>query len=235
MNICIIPARGGSKRIPKKNIRDFCGKPMIGWAIESAVRSEVFDRIVISTDSDEIGEIGALYGAEYLFKRPAYLSDDYTGTLEVIQHAIDAIKVDYQCIDAICCLYPTAAFATAIDIASSRELALRQQFRHVVFSACRYAFPIQRAFSLDKDGLTRPFCEESIEKRSQDLEEFYHDAGQFYWGSLESWQQGFDPFKGGVPYILSRWKAQDIDTEEDWKQAELLHKMTRIEHSRCTE
>lgn len=222
MNVAIIPARGGSKRIPRKNIREFCGKPMIAWSIEAALESGCFDRVIVSTDDETIAEVARQFGAETPFSRPAALSDDFTGTLPVIRHAVEWLIQSGIAINYACCLYATAPFVSAESI--------REGHRKLLESGCNFAltvtsfaFPIQRALKINEGGRLEMFHPEEFATRSQDLEEAWHDAGQFYWGTVGAWLQErviFSPDSVAVP--VSRFRAQDIDTPEDWETAEYL-------------
>jgi pseudaminic acid cytidylyltransferase len=220
--IAIIPARGGSKRIPHKNIKSFCGKPMIAWSIEAARKSGCFDRVIVSTDDVKIAEVAREWRAEVPFVRPAELSDDRTGTIPVISHAIACLRQQGQIPEQVCCLYATAPFVRAEDL--SRGLALLQNGdADFAFSVTSYPFPIQRAVRLTKNGRVEMFNPEYFTTRSQDLEEAYHDAGQFYWGRAEAWQHGHTLFgQASVPVVLPRHRVQDIDTPEDWERAEWM-------------
>lgn len=224
MKLAIIPARGGSKRIPRKNIKPFCGKPMIAWSIEAALESGCFDRIIVSTDDDEIAEVARQYGAEVPFMRPLELSDDHTGTIPVIRHAIETINSQGRAVEQACCLYATAPFIQAEDLRRGLEI-LQGSGGDYAFSVTSYAFPIQRAIRLTPEGRVEMFNPEHFNTRSQDLEEAYHDAGQFYWGRADGWLQGkmiFSP--ASLPVMLPRHRVQDIDTPEDWVRAEWLFK-----------
>lgn len=224
MKLAIIPARGGSKRIPRKNIKPFCGKPMIAWSIEAALRSACFDQVVVSTDDAEIADVARQYGASVPFMRPAELSDDHTGTIPVIRHAIEWFNAQGQAVEQTCCLYATAPFVSAEDICRGLEI-LQGNACDYAFSVTSYAFPIQRAIRLTEQGRVEMFNPEHFNTRSQDLEEAYHDAGQFYWGRAEAWRKGrmiFGP--NSMPVILPRHRVQDIDTPEDWVRAEWLFK-----------
>jgi N-acylneuraminate cytidylyltransferase len=222
MKLAIIPARGGSKRIPRKNIKPFCGKPMIAWSIEAALQSGCFDQVVVSTDDQEIAETSRAYGALTPFIRPKELADDHSTTAAVIRHAIDWFKKNDIYPHAICCLYATAPFVSAEDLRSGLDI-LQSNDCDYAFSVTSYAFPIQRAIRLNAEGRVEMFSPEHFNTRSQDLEEAFHDAGQFYWGSTEAWLQGkliFSP--DSLPVLLPRHRVQDIDTQEDWTRAEWL-------------
>jgi pseudaminic acid cytidylyltransferase len=224
MKIALIPARGGSKRIPRKNIRPFCGKPMIAWSIDSALQSGCFDQVVVSTDDAEIAETARRCGAHVPFLRPAALSDDHTGTTAVVAHTINWFDAQGQMPDLVCCLYATAPFVTAADLQTGLQ-ALIDTGSDYAFSVTSYAFPIQRAIRRTEAGRVEMFNTEHFNTRSQDLEEAFHDAGQFYWGRAEAWLQDrmiFAP--GSIPVMLPRHRVQDIDTPEDWVRAEWLFK-----------
>ncbi|WHS61995.1 pseudaminic acid cytidylyltransferase [Pseudomonas sp. G2-4] len=224
MRLAVIPARGGSKRIPRKNIKPFCGKPMIVWSIETALRSGCFDQVIVSTDDAEIADVARQYGASVPFMRPAELSDDYTGTLPVIRHVIEWFNAQEQAIEQVCCLYATAPFVQVEDIQRGLQI-LEETDSDYAFSVTSYAFPIQRAIRLTEEGQVEMFSPEYFNTRSQDLEEAFHDAGQFYWGRASAWLQGKMIFKpGSAPVLLPRHRVQDIDTLEDWVRAEWLFK-----------
>ena len=224
MNICVIPARGGSKRIPRKNIQPFCGKPMIAWSIEAALRAGCFQQIIVSTDDAEIAEIARQSGATVPFIRPAELSDDHTGTIPVMRHAIEWFRSQCAQLRQVCCLYATAPFISAADIQRGRDL-LEAGGVDYAFSVTSYAFPIQRALRITAAGRIEMFQPHHFASRSQDLEEAYHDAGQFYWGRADAWVEGKVIFgTDSVPVLLPRHRVQDIDTLEDWVRAEWMFK-----------
>lgn len=227
MKLAVIPARGGSKRIPRKNIKLFGGKPMIAWSIEAAQQTSLFDRIIVSTDDEEITSIARKHGADVPFLRPAELSDDHTGTAPVIAHAIKwHSKHDFEPTD-ICCIYATAPFLRSEDIRLGHNI-LEQSKADFAFSVTSFAFPIQRAVKLRADGRVEMFDASQFHKRSQDLTEAYHDAGQFYWGKRDAWLSGTPIFgPKSAPVILPRHRVQDIDNIEDWKQAELMMEVLR--------
>ena len=222
MKIAVIPARGGSKRIPRKNIKNFCGKPMIAWSIEVAIKSNCFDRIIVSTDDSEIAEIAKKYGADVPFIRPEELADDYTGTNDVVRHTIEWLINHEIHPDEVCCIYATAPFVQAEDLQKA-YIKLSENKCNYVFSATSYAFPIQRAIKIFADNRMEMFCPEYENTRSQDLDEAYHDAGQFYWGTTIAWLNQDSVFNlNSMAYILPRYRVQDIDTLEDWQRAELM-------------
>lgn len=222
MNLAVIPARGGSKRIPRKNIRTFFGRPMIAWSIDAALQSKCFDKVIVSTDDEEIASVAQAHGAETPFMRPADLADDQTGTTPVIAHATDWYRAQVGSVDAVCCVYATAPFVQASDIEAA-FLKLRQERCDYVFSATSYPFPIQRAIRISPAGRAQMFYPQYLATRSQDLEEAYHDAGQFYWGTATAWLAQKPIFSlDSAPLVLPRHRVQDIDTLEDWKRAELM-------------
>ena len=218
--LCLIPARGGSKRVPGKNVRDFCGKPMIGWSVEAALAAGCFTRVVVSTDDDRIAAVARAAGAEVPFARPPHLADDHATTLAVVRHALDALEADGALPDALCCLYATAPFVRARDLRAGAGALRGADFAMAV---TRYAFPIQRAVRINAARHLEMFHPERYATRSQDLEEALHDAGQFYWGTVTAWRRDLPFFSQRVaPIELPRWRVQDIDTPEDWTQAEAL-------------
>ena len=225
MNLCVIPARGGSKRIPRKNIKEFRGKPMIAWSIEAAKASECFDRIIVSTDDEEIAEVAKSFGADVPFMRPFHLSDDHTATIPVIAHAIRWQTEHSQSPPNVCCIYATAPFVQAEDIKRGLEI-LKSTDAEYAFAVSTYAFPIQRAIRITQEQRVEMFHPEHFETRSQDLEEAWHDAGQFYWGRTSAWLEGKPIFSSdAAPVPLPRYRVQDIDTLEDWQRAEMLFKL----------
>jgi len=224
MKLALIPARGGSKRIPRKNIKLFCGKPMIAWSIEAALQSGCFDQVVVSTDDAEIAEVARQYGAQVPFMRPAALSDDHTGTTAVVAHAINWFAAQGNTPEQVCCLYATAPFVSAGDLCRGLSV-LTETGADYAFAVTSYAFPIQRAIRITPAGRVEMFSPEHFNTRSQDLEEAYHDAGQFYWGHANAWLANKMIFSAAsAPVKLPRHRVQDIDTPEDWLRAEWLFK-----------
>jgi len=222
MNIAIIPARGGSKRIPNKNIKKFCGKPIIAYSIEVALNSGLFDQVIVSTDSQDIADVALQYGAQVPFLRPLLLSDDITGTTPVVVHAIEWLEAQGHIIDNVCCIYATAPFLQPQYLKQGID-NLAYKNCDFSFSAASYPFPIQRAIRILSSGGVEPMYGEHIASRSQDLEPAYHDAGQFYWGTCQSFKTLQSPFTAtSMPVILPRHLVQDIDTLEDWICAERL-------------
>jgi N-acylneuraminate cytidylyltransferase len=223
--VAIIPARGGSKRIPRKNIRPFLGTPLLARSLMSVQSSGVFDRIVVSTDDAEVALVAKSAGAEVPFTRPAELSDDHTGARPVIIHAINALESDGRQVGPVCIVYPTAVFTRPEDLSDSFR-RLVDTGCEFVFSAASYNAPIQRAMRRLPDGTCELFWPDHTLTRSQDLEEAYHDAGQFYWGTRKAWLGGKPVFRSrSLLHVLPRWRVQDIDTDEDWHRAEVIYRM----------
>ena len=223
MKLAIIPARGGSKRIPRKNIKEFCGKPMIAYSIEAALDSGCFDKVIVSTDDKEIATIAELYGAEVPFVRPPEISDDYATTIQVVAHAIRWCEAQNWPIEAVCCIYATAPFIDKDDLSLgySKMVAERVEF---VFSAALFPFAIQRAIELSAKGEVTMIQPGHAATRSQDLPEAYHDAGQFYWGQKTAFLDNKEIFaKHSRIVLVPRERVQDIDTHEDWQFAETLY------------
>lgn len=222
MNIAVIPARGGSKRIPRKNIKSFCGKPMIAWSIEAAISSGLFDHIIVSTDDEEISEVAQQYGAKVPFMRPRELSDDYTGTIPVIAHATQWGLGQGFDIAAVCCIYATAPFIQIEDLKRGWEILNTGDWDYS-FTATNFAAPIFRSFKQTDNGGIEMFFPEYFSTRSQDLPEAFHDAGQFYWGRPKAWLEGKNIFdRHSNPVVIPRWRVQDIDNWDDWNRAELI-------------
>jgi len=222
MNIAIIPARGGSKRIPRKNIKNFHGKPLIAYSIEAAIKSGCFDRIIVSTDDTEIAGIAQKYGAEVPFIRPKGISDDYATTLDVINHAVKFCIKNGMDLEYICCIYATAPFLLPEYLQKGLSYLQSNESLNYAFSATNFSFPIQRAIKL-KNNKVEMFQPEHLNTRSQDLEEAYHDAGQFYWGKKGAFLKSLPFFaQDSVIVQLPRDRVQDIDTSEDWDFAEKL-------------
>lgn len=224
MNICIIPARGGSKRIPQKNIKAFLGKPIIVYSIQEALKSKLFERVIVSTDDKDIAKIAEKFGAEVPFIRPKELSDDFTGTNDVVKHAINLLLEQGGKIDYVCCIYATAPFIRQQYLIEGFEY-LKNSSKLFAFSVTSFAFPIQRAVKIE-DGKLSMFYPKYLTARSQDLKETYHDAGQFYWGKAKAFLSDENMFsEKSIPIVLPRYLVQDIDTMEDWSRAELMYKI----------
>jgi len=227
MRLAIIPARGGSKRIPGKNIRLFRGKPMIAWSIEAAIQSGCFDRIIVSTDCEKIAGVAREYDAETPFTRLAELADDHTPTLPVLHHAVESMEnLTSEKVSLGCCIYATAPFVTPEAIANGIEKLQYSADLDFTFSVTSSPFPIQRALTITDNNRISMLHPEHENARSQDLPECYHDAGQFYWFRRDSLFRCSGFFSGNsAPVILPRERVQDIDTEEDWRCAELAHEL----------
>lgn len=225
MKLAIIPARGGSKRIPGKNIKPFCGKPMIAWSIEAARHSKCFDRIIVSTDNAEIADVARQWGAEVPFVRPDTLANDYAGATAVVAHATEwAIGTGLE-LEAVCCLLATSPFLQQTDLQAGWN-AFSSGVWDYVFSVTDFAAPIFRAFQETTGGGVKMFFPEHFDSRSQDLPIALHDAAQFYWGKPDAWLEGrrvFGPNSSVV--VIPRWRVQDIDTPDDWRRAELLSRL----------
>lgn len=225
MKLCVIPARGGSKRIPRKNIKPFHGKPIIAYSIEAALKSGCFDKIIVSTDDQEIAAVVKEYGAEVPFMRPGELANDHAGTLPVIKHTIEWFEERGSKPSDVCCLYATAPFVRSGSIKQAYKQLLSTQADYC-FSATSFAFPIQRAIKITKQQRVEMFYPEYFDSRSQDLKEAYHDAGQFYWGKAEAFKELTPIFsEHASPFILPRHLVQDIDTQEDWVRAEIMYQV----------
>lgn len=227
--LAVIPARGGSKRIPRKNVRDFGGKPMMAWSIEAALEAGVFERVIVSTDDEEIAATAVRWGAEAPFVRPADLSGDFAGTTEVIAHATQWALDQGTALHAVCCIYPTAPLIRAADIRRGLEMLEAGRWSYV-FTATTFAAPIFRSFQRQSNGGVEMFFPDKFGVRSQDLPEALHDAGQFYWGRPQAWLAAERIFAAcSCPLTIPRWRVQDIDSEEDWRRAEFIARLARTE------
>ena len=230
MQIAILPARGGSKRIPRKNILPFGGRPMISWPIAAALETGIFDEVIVSTDDDEIAQVAEVAGAIAPFRRPAHLSDDHSPARGVINHAIkDAEARHGRRVTTVCCIYATAALITAQDLLTARAILMADDDARFCFAAASYPHPVQRAMTATGGGVDMLFPEHA-KTRSQDLPETFHDAGMFYWGRRDAFLDNHPMFSPqSRPYIIPRERAQDIDTPEDWVFAEALLNL-RLNH-----
>ncbi|MDH5368429.1 MAG: pseudaminic acid cytidylyltransferase [Gammaproteobacteria bacterium] len=225
MKIAVIPARGGSKRILRKNIKNFCGKPMIAWSIEAAKTSGCFDQIIVSTDDHEIAEIAQEWGCDVPFMRPANLADDYASTPDVMQHAATWLNSQENKPSFICCISATAPLIDSHYLQAGLKKIEHEKCDYAI-SVTSYPSPIQRAFRITNEERIEMFYPENFHKRSQELEEAYHDAGQFYWGKTSAWLTKKLLFSHeAVPIQLPMIQVQDIDTHEDWELAELKYKI----------
>ncbi len=222
--IAIIPARGGSKRIPRKNIKDFFGKPLIAYSIQAALDSKLFDKVVVSTDDEEIAEVAKKLGADVPFLRPQNLSDDFTGTDAVVDHALDYFHKKNEKFDFMCTIYATAPLLKKEFLIEGFEKLNKSDAVHS-FSVSSMPFPIQRSFKVNDSGRCEMFMPEHYQTRSQDLEESYQDAGQFYWTKCNSNSDKILFDTDSIPIVLPRHFVQDIDTLEDWKHAEYMYQI----------
>lgn len=228
MSIAVITARGGSKRIPRKNVKNFMGKPMIAWPIKAAIASGVFSRVIVSTDDEEIAEVARAYGAETPFMRPRELADDHTPTAPVLEHALRWARDQGSLTQYACCIYPTAPFLQGQDLAKGYE-EIQKHGAPCAMAVTTFDFPILRALKVCPDGDIAFKWPEYALTRSQDLPEFLHDAGQFYWVDSELFlKSGVLLMPDTVPVLLPRSRVQDLDTPEDWEVAENMAKALRL-------
>jgi len=228
--IAVIPARGGSKRIPHKNIRDFLGKPAITRTLEKLVESEIFDEVFVSTDSNEIAEVATTTKGVKVIFRPAKLADDITPTVPVIAHAVTEYKktmndLSQQSELDVCCVYPVNPFLDITDLKTGLSTLQTTSEISYVNSIVTYPYPIQRALTMDTVGRIEMINPSLALTRSQDLEETFHDAGQWYWGRAETWLTGHRLLFNSIGVRVPRWRAQDVDTNEDWLIAEKLFRL----------
>jgi N-acylneuraminate cytidylyltransferase len=221
-NLAIIPARGGSKRIPKKNIKDFLGKPIISYSIKTAIQSNLFDEIMVSTDDEEIAKIAIKYGAKVPFFRSKEVADDYAILAEVVIEVLQQYEIQNIKFDNVCCILPTAPFLTKKDIITGYKKLIQSSF-NCVFPVVKYSFPIQRALQLDGQKI-KMIWPENLTTRSQNLKPSYHDAGLFYWVKSKMilkenriWNDNTSAI------IINEFMAHDIDTPEDWQRAEIAY------------
>jgi pseudaminic acid cytidylyltransferase len=229
MRVAVIPARSGSKRIPRKNIKMFCGRPMIAWAIDNAKASGLFSHVVVSTDDDEIAEIAAAHGAEVPFRRPVDLSDDFATTAQVMAHAVDWMRVAGWNVSALCCIYATAPLLLANDLQRGWRAFESGEWEYV-FSVTDFPSSIFRAFQQNASGGLEMVFPQHALTRTQDLSRALHDAGQFYWGKPSAWMEQTPIFdRSSLPLFIPRWRVQDIDDEDDWVRAEMIFKQMRLD------
>lgn len=223
--IAVIPARGGSKRIPRKNIRPMSGQPLLAWTLQTALKSGLFEHVVVSTDDREIASIAENCGAEVPFVRPQHLSGDFASIAAVMRHATESgVELGWSP-DYVCCIYPTAFLVSASDIAGSRAMLSRQSLKPYVTSVVAYPHPIERALILSSEGSLVPVNLEAIDSRTQDLAPVCHDAGQFCWGTSGAWMASLPVLSNSLGYLLEPWQVVDIDDEGDWDLAERLHEL----------
>lgn len=224
MRIALIPARGGSQRIPRKNLREMNGKPIIAWPITAAIKSGIFDRVIVSTEDQEIAQVSQLFGAEVPFVRPSPLATHTTSTRSVVEHAIRTLETSAAELGEVCCIYATAIFTDTNDIKQSWRRFLPAYDSGFCLSVTRFSHPIERALVLTSPDRMGAISPSSMNVRSQDLGTYFHDAGQFYWASSRTWLSSQPIFQTFVPYEMPSWRVQDIDTEEDWKRAQIIHR-----------
>lgn len=224
MTMALIPARGGSKRIPGKNIRSFNGKPIIAYSIEAAIDSGCFERILVSTDDSEIARVAIAHGAEVPFIRPEAISDDHATTLDVIKHGLEWLGGRGECPEYLCILYATAPFLEAETLRSTFELLKQDAGKQYCFGVAEYPSAIQRAIRISDAGEIEMFYPEYFLSRSQDLEKAYFGAGQFYWGRSQAFLEDVPLYStASIPFVLPNHKVQDIDTQDDWLRAEAMY------------
>ena len=226
MIIAIIPARGGSQRIKKKNIKKFYSKPILYWTIKVLKKSKLFSKIVLTTDNNQIRKTGERLGCDYIISRPSNLAGDYTPTKPVIEHAVSFLKKKFK-IKYVCCVYPCNPFLNSLDLKKSFKI-LKKNKRNFVFPIAEYTHPIQRALKLTKKNKLLFFSKKYELTRTQDLIKSYHDVGQFYWGSFTNWLSKKKMHSNGIGLPIPKWRAVDIDNLQDWKRAELLFKVLKV-------
>lgn len=228
IKIAVITARGGSKRIPRKNIKEFCGKPIIAYSIEAAIESGIFDTVMVSTDDEEIAEVAKRYGAEVPFYRSEKTSGDFATTNDVLLEVIDEYEKRGQSFDVLCCIYPTAPFITAAKLMDGIKL-LTDSGADTLIPVVDFSYPPQRAMHI-VDGKLEFMYPENLNARSQDLEKHYHDVGQFYFTKVEKYKETRNLMRGNIaPMVLSELEVQDIDNQIDWQMAELKYKLMHDE------
>ena len=221
--VAIITARGGSKRIPRKNIKDFCGKPIIAYSIEAALKSGIFDEVMVSTDDKEIADFAISCGAKVPFMRSAKNSDDHSSTAEVLLEVLADYKKKKQEFEWMCCIYPTAPFVTSKKLCNAYK-NITTESAEALISVVKFSYPPQRCFVLEKNKIAYKWPENAL-KRSQDLEPFYHDAGQFYFAKVDAFtREKTLVLHNTLSFVLDEMEVQDIDNQEDWKIAEIKYK-----------
>ena len=229
--IAIITARGGSKRIPRKNIKNFCGKPIIAYSIDAAINSKLFDEVMVSTDDEEIADVAKKYGAKVPFMRSEKNSDDYATTADVLHEVLEEYSKRGKIFKYMCCIYPTAPFVTAEKLQRAFNLLIEKNAETLI-PVVKFSYPPQRAFILE-DGFLKYKWSQFIRSRSQDLEKFYHDAGQFYFYTVKAFLSSRHSEEGGgatpatIPILIDETEVQDIDNLSDWELAEIKYKMLK--------
>lgn len=227
MRVAIIPARGGSKRIPRKNIKDFCGKPILAFSIDAALKADLFDEVMVSTDDEEIAEIAKKYGAAVPFLRDSKTSNDFAILKDVVIEVLAKYKEQGKTFDQICCILPTAPLLEVKDIIAAHQM-LEQHKCVSVIPVVKYSYTIFRSLKIE-NGKLKMNWPENFSKRSQDLPDAYHDSGLFYWYDKKYFTETVSGFgEDTIPYILNEIKVQDIDTVDDWEIAELKYKLLSI-------
>ncbi len=222
MNIAILPARSGSKRITQKNIRPFCGRPVIEYSIEQARLADVFDRVIVSTDSTDIAQVARAAGAEVPFIRPTELADDFTPTVPVVRHAVNWLFQQGHAVDFVCCIYATAPFICSHDLIRGLEILTNDPSGQFVVPVTTFPYSVFRGLTIETNRLKMVWPDHEL-VRSQDLPEVYHDAAQFYWGTTEAWLTQDRIFSSAaIPLVIPRHRVQDLDTLEDWERAERM-------------
>ena len=227
--LAVIPARGGSQRVPGKNIRPIAGMPALAHVITACIDSAAFDRIVVSTDDSDIADVAREAGAEVPFLRPAELSDNFTTVQPVIQHAVSELNVAHS--TPVACVYATAVTVDATDIAAARARLSEDVSEAFIISVTEFDAPIQRALEMSHDGSVAFVDASAINTRSQDLPPRWHDAGQFIWGRGKTWMQAESVWDCAIGFPVPRWRTVDIDTEDDWRRAELLLALIQGPHA----
>lgn len=230
MRVCVIPARGGSKRIPRKNMKSFLGKPMLAYAVDVARQAELFDAIVVSTDDDEIAALAASLGVDVV-ARPASLADDFTPTVPVIAHAIETLQTSGKAVKTACCIYPSAVFVQPADLRLAYQQLLQDNLAYV-FPVTEFASAPQRALMRTESGKMQPLFAGFAGQRTQDLIPAFYDAGQFYWGQVSAWLAGDNIHQHGYGMVIPHWRVVDIDTPDDWRRAELYYQVLQHEITR---
>lgn len=221
----MIPARGGSKRIPRKNVRLMSGRPLIAWTIESALASGAFAEVIVSTEDEEIRAIATAAGALAPFRRPAGLADDVTPTVPVVAHAVAEMRELGREFDYVCCLYPAAIFVSPMEIVDAGQLLAETPGANYVATVARYPAPVQEAMELDSASRIAFVEPEHYGTSTHGFADRYYDAGQLYWGRAEAWLAGTPIFTKALGYVLPSWRAQDIDTPDDWDRAQMMHRV----------
>ncbi|MCC8071488.1 MAG: pseudaminic acid cytidylyltransferase [Bacteroidales bacterium] len=221
-NLCIIPARSGSKRIPGKNIKPFCGRPIISYSIEAALESGLFDEVMVSTDSEEVAEVARAYDANVPFFRSEKTSNDYATIADVIREVVNRYQEQGRIFEGVCCLLATAPLVTSDSLREAYEKLMSSPSLSTVYPVVKFGYPVQRCLQIDQNGVVDMKWPEYRTSRSQDLEPLYHDSGTFYWHKTNQWMSG-NIVRGAI--VVDENLVQDIDTETDWLLAEMKYKM----------